>query len=426
MKKRIISLMVSVAMLGTLVTGCGESGGEDVTPEGTEAVGGVNTGLNMELDSGEVELRVWSEAGNFDVLNKMFDSFKQEYGGQANFTITLEEYADSETKNNVLGDVHAAADVFPMADDQLASMVAGGAVCAVPNADEIAAQNLEGAVDAASVNGVLYAYPYSADNGYFLYYNKKYLSEADVQTMDGLLAAAEKAGKKVTMDWGSGWYNYAFWGNTGLEFGINDDGVTNHCNWNDPKGVDVAKAMLDIAKSPAFVNGGDAVFSEGMANDTVIAGVSGVWEASDVESNWGSDYGAVKLPTYTLAGQQVQMSSFKGYKMYGVNSYSKHLGWALKLAEWLSNEQNQVLRFEERSQGPSNKNAAASDAVGKVPAIKAVQEQAEFGVLQRVGNSYWTPTSDFGNAMGAGNPNGLELQDLLDTMVTGITASVAN
>ncbi len=40
--------------------------------------------------------------------------------------------------------------------------------------------------------------------------------------MDGLLAAAGAVGKKVTMDWSSGWYLY-FFGNTGLDFGVNDD-----------------------------------------------------------------------------------------------------------------------------------------------------------------------------------------------------------
>lgn len=429
MKKKVIAMMLIASMCGALMTGCGSSKDKTTAqPDGTEIADSDNSAI--ELESGNIELTVWAEASNFDVLNQMIESFKEEYAGQATFDIKLEEKTDSETRDNVLGNVLESADIFPMADDQLSSLVAGGAVYPVPNADEIAKQNMEGAVDAASINGVLYAYPYSADNGYFLYYNKKYLSESDVATMDSLLSAAEKAGKKIQMDWSSGWYTYAFWGNTGLEFGINEDGVTNYCNWNSTEGaitgVDVAQAMLDIAKSPAFLNAGDDGFIEGMQNDTVIAGVSGVWLASDVVSNWGNDYGAVKLPTYTVAGQQVQMASFKGYKMYGVSPYSEHLGWALKLAEWLSNEQNQVLRFEQRSQGPSNINAAASDAVEQVPAIKAVQAQAEFGVLQRVGNSYWTPTGDFGNTIAAGNPNNINLQDLLDTMVNTITQSAAN
>ena len=83
----------------------------------------------------------------------------------------------------------------------------------------------------------------TADNGYFMYYNKDYFTEEDVKSLDKMLSVAQAAGKKVAMEFNSGWYLYTFFGNTGLEFGINDDGVTNYCNWNATdgaiKGVDV-------------------------------------------------------------------------------------------------------------------------------------------------------------------------------------------
>lgn len=43
-----------------------------------------------------------------------------------------------------------------------------------------------------------------------LYYNKKYLSDSDVKTLDGILKVAEKNHKKFMMDWSSGWYLYSF------------------------------------------------------------------------------------------------------------------------------------------------------------------------------------------------------------------------
>ena len=119
------------------------------------------------------------------------------------------------------------------------------------------------------------------------------------------------------------------------------------------------------------------------------------------------------------------MASFKGYKMLGVNAYSKYPEWAAKLADWLTNEENQTLRFEERGQGPSNINAAASDAVNQSPAIQAVLAQSEYGKLQRVGNAYWTPCSNFGNTMAAGNPTNQDLQEIMDTLAEGISASAA-
>ena len=408
------------------LTGCGASATDTAETENPQEAAQTEA---ASADNGVVTLRIWAEEANWDNLTKMIESFKEEYAGQAEFDIVLETGADSATRDVLLGDVHNGADIFSFADDQVSAMVAGGALAPVADADKIREANLEDAVAAATIDDVLYAYPMTADNGYFLYYDKNYLTEEDVKTMDGLLAAAEALGKQVTMEWGSGWYLYAFFGNTGMEFGINDDGVTNYCNWNSTegaiKGTDIAQALLDISAKPAFRNATDTEFVEGVKDGTVVAGVSGAWNAMEIKNAWGDNYGAVKLPTYTVAGQQIQMASFTGYKYMGVNYYSKHKEWAHKLADWLTNEENQTLRFVERNQGPSNKNAAASEEVKKVPAIQAVIAQSEFGRLQRVGNSFWTPCSEFGAIMAAGNPSGMDLQEIMDNLVAGITKSVA-
>lgn len=426
MKGRGIVVAV-VILFSTLVVGCSREMGANtdaaVSPESGQSTG-------MSDAGGTVSLTVWAEEPNHEVLGKMIDSFKQEYAGQAEFDIQIAESADAQTKSNVLGDVHNAADVFFLVDDQLSSLAAGGALAKVPNADEIRAANAEGAVEAASIGDTLYAYPMTADNGFFLYYDKAYFTEEDVKSLDRILEVAAENEKKFSMEWDSGWYLYAFFGNTGLDFGINEDGVTNHCNWNttegDVTGADIVNAMLDIAASPGFLNLPDSEFIANVQDGTVIAGVSGVWNAMEVQEAWGSDYGAVKLPTYTCAGKQIQMSSFVGYKMAGANAYSEHVDWALKLADWFTNEQNQILRFQERNQGPSNINAAASDEVGKVPAIQAVIAQSEYGVLQRVGNNYWDPFTVFGENLAAGNPSGTDPQEIIDKLVAGITAGTVN
>ena len=424
MKKKWIASVLAAAMGVSLLSGCGSAAG-NASVASTEANSSVSQGSD-----GTVTLKVWSEESNFDLMNQMIESFKQEYAGQADFDITLEASTDSEAKNNVLGDIHNAADVFPLADDQITGLVAGGALYPVTNADEVKAANDEGAVAAATVNDVLYAYPMTADNGYFMYYDKNYFTDEDVQTLDGMLAVAAANGKKITMDWSSGWYMYSFFGNTGLDFGVNDDNVTNHCNWNATdtaiKGVDIAQSMLAVAANPGFMNAVDTDFLAGAEDGSIIAGVSGAWNAATIKKIWGDDYGAVKLPTYTCNGQQVQMASFKGYKYMGVNAYSAYPEWAAKLADWFTNEQNQTLRFEVNNQGPSNIVAASSDAVSQVPALIAVMDQAQYGTLQRVGNSYWDAMSAFGETMASGNPNGTDLQEIMDTLVEGITQSAAN
>lgn len=379
--------------------------------------------------SGVVELNVWADENSFDVLEGMIESFKQKYAGEAEFNITLTAMAESDVKEVMLGNIHEGADVFQFPDDQLNSLIAGGVLSAVPNSDEVKAANIEESVNAASLDGTLYAYPMTADNGYFLYYDKRYLTEEDVKTMDGILAVAQNKGKKVSMELNSGWYLYSFFGNTGLQLSLNEDGVTNYCNWNTTEGsvtgMDIGEAIVKIVSNPAFVAQVDDSFISGVKNETVIAGISGVWNAATIKEAWGEDYGAVKLPTYTCNGQQIQMASFTGYKMVGVNSYSENVEWAHKFADWITNEENQQIRFTEKNRGPSNINVAASDEVGKVPAIAAVIDQSHYGVLQRVGNNYWAPCVEFADNIVASKPTGEALQTLLDKLVKAITASVA-
>ncbi len=339
----------------------------------------------------------------------------------------VEIQADSQVRDVMLTDVHNGADVFSFPDDQIISLTAGGVLTEVPNADEIAAANVKESVEAATLNDTLYGYPMTADNGYFMYYNKDYFSEDDVKSLDKMLSIAAANNKKVAMEFNSGWYLYTFFGNTGLSLSIKPDGITNECNWNsqtgDITGVAIKQALDSIAANPGFISMPNGDIAEHIKSGDVIAGISGVWDVMNVKEAWGENYGACKLPTYTVAGKEVQMSSFTGYKMMGVNAYSKNKEWACRLADWLTNQQNQELRFKERNQGPSNSKASESGEIKKVAAIQAIIAQSQYGTLQRVGNSYWDACKKFANTVLSGNNGGLSDQEVMDTLVNEITAS---
>ncbi|MCI8538890.1 MAG: extracellular solute-binding protein [Oscillospiraceae bacterium] len=373
-----------------------------------------------------VALTVWGAEEDEALLQEIFRSFQQQYAGQASFQITFQAQSESNCKDAVLGELENGPDVFAFADDQVAALAAAGALDPVEDADAIRAANLPRAVEAASVEGTLYAYPLTADNGYFLYYNKAYFSEEDIESLERMADAAALAGRLVTMDWTSAWYVYAFFGNTGLEVGINPDGLTNYCTWNSTdnpiRGTDVAQSMLNIAASPGFASRTDTEFMDGVRDGSVIAGVSGVWNAVAIEEIWGADMGAAKLPSFACAGRQVQMASFSGCKLIGVNAYSAHPDWAAALARWISGEENQRLRFQLRGQGPANTSAANSPEVQSAPAIAALLAQSEFSQLQRVGGKFWDPVTEFAASMAAGNPSGASLQAQLDRLVEGVCA----
>lgn len=376
--------------------------------------------------SNTVDLTVWGAAEDEELLRQIINTFEETYRGQANFNITYQPQSESHCMDALMADLENGADVFAFADDQLNALVAAGALEPIEDAASVREANLPEAVVAASINDTMYALPLTADNGYFLYYNKDYFSDEDIQSLDRILAIAAEHSSQFSMDWSSGWYIYSLFGNTGLTVGLNDDGITNYCTWNavdyNIKGIDVAQSMLEIAAHPGFLSTDDAGFLEGVQNGTIIAGVNGVWNAVAVEEAWGSSFGAAKLPSYTCAGQQIQMASFSGYKLIGVNAYSKQRKWAAKLAAWIADEENQKLRFRMRGQGPSNRNAAASKEVQDSLAIAALLEQSEFSCLQRIGGKFWDPVTIFTGEILAGNPSGKDLQEQLDQMVAGITA----
>ncbi|MDE5741293.1 MAG: extracellular solute-binding protein [Oscillospiraceae bacterium] len=373
-----------------------------------------------------VSLTVWGAEEDRELLSEITESFKTEYSSLADFNITIKAQSESSCKDALLDDPLAGADVFAFADDQLGALAAAGVLMPIENADHIRAENLSSAVKAASVNNVLYAYPLTSDNGYFLYYNKAYLSADDVQRLDTILNIADQSGRYFTMDWSSAWYVYSFFGGTGMTVGLNEDGVTNYCTWNrtdgDIKGIDVLEAMTRISGHQSFLSSGDSGFIEGAENGSVIAGISGAWNSEKLSELWGDNLGAAKLPTYTCAGKQVQMASFSGSKLIGVNAYSKEHEWAEKLAEWISNEKNQTLRFEMRGQISSNVNAAKSDSVMSSPIAAAVMEQAEYSQLQRVGERFWDPPAEMAMCIYADNPPGADFQRMLDVMVNKMTA----
>ncbi len=409
MTKRLFLLILSVCLF-LMLTACG---GQGQAPTDISPV--------REM----VSLTVWGAEEDEALLEDIFDSFKKHYADRADFYITYRPQSESGCKDALLGDLEAGADVFAFADDQVAALAAAGGLNPIADEAEIRRASLPASVEAASVGGTMYAYPLTADNGYFLYYNKSYFTQEDIQSLERMLEVAAQAEKLVSMDWSSAWYVYAFFGNTGLKVGLNEDGLTNYCTWNDNnapiRGIDVAQAMLDIAASPAFSNRPDTEFMAGVQDGSVIAGISGVWNAVAVKEAWGDDMGAAKLPVYTCAGQQVQMASFSGCKLIGVNAYSEYPEWAARLAEWIISEENQRLRFEVRGQGPANINAANSPEVQSSPAIAALLEQSNYSQLQRVGGKFWEPVAEFSASMAQGNPAGSSLQSQLDRMAEGVS-----
>lgn len=421
MKKQMLSVALAACLVGVSCSGCGQTIGDN------KSLSFESLETDKADKNEEVSLTVWGAEEDQELLKTLVESFQEQYKGDAKFKITVSAESEASCKETALSDVSKCADVFTFADDQLMALAAAGVLKPISNQKEVEKASLEGAAKAAKINDKMYAYPLTADNGYFMFYNKKYFKDSDLQSLESMLSVASRNGKYVTMDWESGWYLYSFFANTGLKVGLADDGINNVCNWNTKKGdiigADVVDSMLRIGKNPGFKNTNDAGLEAGAKDGSVIAGISGVWQGEKLKAAWGKDYAATKLPTYNCAGKDIQMGSYVGYKMIGVNSRSKSAEWANKLAQWISNEQNQELRFKKRGQGPANKKASQSEEVKNDVAILALLKQSEYGSLQRIGGRYWEPMVEFGQKMSSGDTGGKSAQHIMDELVKKITAT---
>lgn len=447
MKKKVISTVLCAAMVASMFAGCGNkaadnssaadnSAADNSAAESTNSAAATETGDaadNAETASddaianliastdGTVDIQLWcSELEAYqNVMKELTDKFKEQYS-DVDFNITIGAVSEADAKDKILEDIDAAADVFVFADDQVNDLVNAGAL------QEVAATytydpketNSEATVAAATKDGKLYAYPLTASNGYFLYYDSNIFSEEDVASWENLTAKAEEAGTKVGMNVADGWYLYGFFSGAGCELSMNEDN-SNNCDWNSETGLAVAQSIENITSSPAFVSVQDQDAITMLNDGTLSAYVSGTWNTGSFEAKYGDGYAACKLPTFDVNGTATQMGSYAGYKFVGVNSHAKNVGWSMLLAEYLTNEESQLAIGNATSEGPANTVAAAQiDS----PALAALAAQSEFADQQVVGNNYWDPAKALGQNLVDG---ATDLQAVLDDAVAGITQPVA-
>ena len=366
--KKIIALLMAVLMTAGMLAACSSTPAEGASPTVENTKAQAETAV-VSGEKEKVTLKVWADQGELELTEKLCNEFAAEHP-EKEYTFEYGAVGAVDGKARYLEDPAAAADVFLFADDQLVDLVKADALYEVTrNTDAIIAANTPGSINAATYDGTLYGYPMTSDNGYFLYYDKSVFTEDDLKTLDGILAAANAAGKKVHMDVSNGWYLASFFLGNGCTLTIEDGKQV--IDFNNANGLAAAEAIRAFCNDPAFVTGDDSVLAGGIG-DAIACGVSGTWVASAIQEKLGDNYGCCKLPTFTCDGKQVQMGSFLGCKIYGVNSQTAYPVDSMELAEYLTNEKAQIERYNVLNYGPSNVNALADDTIASNLALQAL------------------------------------------------------
>ena len=361
------------------------------------------------------EIKIWVAEATVEFTKAQVELFKAAHPEYANMTVQVEPVGEGDAASNMLTDVEAGADIFGFAQDQLARLVAAGALEVVldENAEIVKAENDGGSVSAVMLGDTMYAYPLTSDNGYFLYYDKSVVT--DPSNMEQILADCEAAGKNVYFEINSGWYQTAFFFGAGctLTYGVDNAGVINSmdCNYASENGVKALKAMIKLAQSPAHVNGSSA------SNATNIGAiVDGTWDAVAVKGILGENYAATKLPTI----DGFQLGGFGGFKMLGVKPQTDEnkLAACDALALYLSSGEVQQARYDAVKWGPSNLKAQASDAVKADEALSALAAQLNFCIGQgQYPGEYWSLATALGDDILADKLDNATDEQLMETLV---------
>ena len=444
--KKLLAAVLALAMSLSLAA-CGgggsTSGGGAASggaASGGAASGGTAAGSGAPANSGPIHLRMWGAEEDQTLLGELVEKFKQTYSDYT-FEIEIGVESESTAKDTILTDVEAAADVYAFASDQLPDLVKAGAILdlstvepaltsiAGKSLDDIRSANTEASIEAATYNGSLYAFPFASD-GYFLFYDTNLISPEQAANWSTLLEAAQAGGKKVGMTLASGWYNACFFYGAGFTTKLNDDGSTT-IDWNGTSadgisGVDVVKAMQAIAGSSAFLAVPDNGLAAAINAGNLAAVVSGTWDTSSVAKQFGDNFGTSALPAMDINGTSVPCRGVVSSKLIGVNPHAENTGWAVLLAEFLTNEESQIARFEARQLVPTNINASNNDAVLADKGAAGLVAAGEVGQVQSVGGKFWDPVASFGEqiAQGTIGSDDAAIQTALDQLVEGVNVPV--
>ena len=418
MKKKVLSLLLASAMISSLLAGCGGAAAEPAQPAAEETAEPAAEDKAEEApaageaeeekpsatvgDGGSGEIKVWVADAVVDFTAKQVEKFMANNPDYAGFKVSVEAVGEGDAAGNMITDVEAGADIYAFAQDQIARLVAAGALETVnPDVlDAVKSENDEGSIKAATVGNELYAYPLTSDNGYFLYYDKSVVK--DPSTLDGILADCEAAGKNFYMEINSGWYQTAFFFGAGcdLSYETDDNGNFTKANvtYASDEGLAALKAMIGLSESKAFQNGS----AMGEATN-VGAIVDGTWDSATAQEVFGDNYACAKLPTFKDGnGKEHQMSGFGGFKLLGVKPQTEDAKLAAcdALAYYLAGEEVQLARYKEVGWGPSNIKAQASSDVKSDAALSALAEQLQYSIPQgQYPGDYWTLSTSLGDSI---------------------------
>lgn len=380
-------LISSGVLISLILLGCGpgESESEEsAAPENSEGA----------------TLVLWEDIDKSIGTEAAITAFEEEH--DVTVEVIERPYGDNVEDLRLDGPGGTGPDVFAMPHDSIGTAVTEGLIKPLDVSQEVQDMYTESAMLSQMVDGEVYGLPYAVETT-LLYYNRDLVDEENLPTT---LDEWYEFSENIT---GDGTYGFlALWdqiyyaqsiigGYGGYIFAQDDEGNydVEDIGLNNEGAVEAAEYIQKFYSEGLFpsgiigeqgINVLDSLFSEGKA----AAVISGPWNLGPYEQA-GIDYGVVPLPKLSNGEP---MSSFVGVKSYNVSSYSEYPELAQELVLWLTNEENQLTRYENTREVPAIKALEDNPVITESDSTQAIFEQSGNSVLMPgipEMSEVWTP-----------------------------------
>ena len=423
--KKIVSIMLVLVMVLSLAACGGKTEPATTTaPAGTTPAGTTPAQTGSEL-AGTYDVKVWVAEAIAGLTEQQIADFNATNEMGIVINATVEPVGENDAATSMTNDVAAGADLFGFAQDQTARLIQAGALnpLGVKAAETVKAEHDKASVTAVTSGDLLYGYPMTSDNGYFMYYDKSVISEDMVGSLEAMIAACEAAGKNFSFEVENSWYIVSFFFATGCvsEWQTDADGkfISVTDNFNSDKGLIAAEGLKKIVTSPCYVNSSATSDFEAAIPSAVV--VSGTWNYENAKSILGDNLGIAELPSFEVNGQSYHLASFNGCKLMGVKPQTdaKRAAVLNQLAQYLTSEKCQLERFNGNGWGPSNVAAQAADEVKAATHLTALMAQNAYSRPQgQIHGSWW----DIAKVIATSIKEGGDLQEALTNYQTSMEA----
>ena len=419
MKRRILALSLAAAMVVGALASCTTK---------TEEVSSV-------VETRDVKLTLWGSEQDQAFLKEVSAAWATQYAADnadvASATVDVQIKGEDVATTDALNDIEAAADVFGVANDQLAQLTAANAIYQMPDSvvNNIKAIVGDSFLGSTMCDGNYYGFPYAPNTAEILFYNKEFYTDDEAKNLNTMLEKDLGGVTNLAVDIDDqSWNSMTWFATAGAELYTGGDKTVN--TMNKPEVTAMLTWLQQQIQAKKIVDIDSADNAAAMLKDKAVGAIFyGAWNKAAFQEALGDNYGVADLPSVTVDGacNNQHLVCFGGNKMLVLNATTKEPEAALSLAQAIISEENQLKRFQMVQQTPTAPALATNADIAADPGVAAEVAQGGYTLTNQPLNGtagYWDLEKAVVSDLYKGNITADQIQGKLDEMVAAMQANV--